>query len=317
MKRIVCALVALCFAFCLSACALQPAEGPLVVTATSREGHDAALAMDGDVSTGWIGARKANDTTPQILNIDLGRRVSFSKVTIDDSFADGYTNRKPEYVAAKPAFRRGDATSISVGTSIPNLFTGTADGRGWKSEEIPSDTAPQKVYFTLSSALQVQKLTFDNDMNGTVPAKFAVYYTPEQVDGDGLDENNYELLAEVKDNADAVCDIELQSVVSVRSMLIVIYSQTGENGATEAEMDEIFFYVATPDDYSEPHYPVRFHLMGSVDGETYEIFAEENGNYSEIWEKEFSSALEYRYIKYLLFEENGNNYPSIAEISFG
>jgi len=85
MKRIVCALVALCFAFCLSACALQPAEGPLVVTATSREGHDAALAMDGDVSTGWIGARKANDTTPQILNIDLGRRVSFSKVTIDDS----------------------------------------------------------------------------------------------------------------------------------------------------------------------------------------------------------------------------------------
>lgn len=320
MKKLLCVLMALCMLLCLGACGDgsgggNEKEGPLTLTAQSRSGHDASFAMDGDVTTGWVGKRKASETTLQTLDIDLGKRTTFSRITIDDTFADGYTNKRPEYIQQSMRYRRGDATTIANNTSVPNVVNASV-GQSWESTEIPTAEAPQKLYFTLTASCNVKKLVFDNDMNATALAHFAVYYSSAAVSGDGLDPQNYTLLQEVTDNTDNVYELVLPEAVTVTSMLLVVYSQTSSSGAVVASLDEMYFYAATAEDYTEPHQPVRFHLMGSNDGETFQVFAEENGNFNEIWEKQLDAPVTYRYIRYLVFEENGNNYPSIGEIKF-
>ena len=318
MKKIVCVSVALLCVLSMAACGSEPATGDLTLTAPARDGHEAALAMDGDVLKGWVGKNRASEDFPRTFDIDFGKRTTFSRITLDDSFTDGYTNKKPAYVRQNITLARNayDATSIAGGTSVPNLFRGEADGQNWASAEIPTEEAPQFVYFTMSGACSVQRLVLDNAMNSSVMTHFAIYTSENAVQSDRLLPESYTLLQEVEDNTQKTFELNLEAPVTVKSMLLAVYGQKQQDEDAVAMLDEIFFYAVTPEDYTEPHYPVRFFLMGSNDGETYETFVEEYGNAEAVWVKELEKSVTYRYVRYLLFEENGNNYPSIGEIKF-
>ena len=56
--------------------------------------------------------------------------------------------------------------------------------------------------------------------------------------------------------------------------------------------------------------------MGSNNGKEFEEICVEPANYQSVWEKTLDEAVSYRYIRYIVFEELNNNYPSIGEITF-
>ena len=68
--------------------------------------------------------------------------------------------------------------------------------------------------------------------------------------------------------------------------------------------------------HHEEHQPVQFTFMGSNDGKTFDIITEVSGNYETVWQYVSSVELTYRYIRYIVFSEYNNNYPSIGELKF-
>ena len=318
MKKFIALVLFAFLLFSLCACG-DPTQGggPITVTANSRDGYAASNAADGDLTTGWIGSRKANETVPQLVDIDLGSQRTIRKITIDDTFAAGFTNEKPEYLAQSVIYGRGDASSIEGGSSVPFILNGAADGQGWKSEDVPTRDDPQWLYFSLRQSCETTKIVLDNEMNNSVIQSCSIYYSAEPIDEnkDLSDPSNYTLLTDITDNTENVKEIVLEESITVSNMLILFRSQVNEGEQVVASLDEIFFYAPVGDNYSEPHQPVRFHIMGSNDGNTYETFIEENGNYSEVYIKELDTPVSYRYLRYLLFEEYNNNYPSIGEFT--
>ena len=81
-------------------------------------------------------------------------------------------------------------------------------------------------------------------------------------------------------------------------------------------LDEFLIYGETPEDYFEEHQPIKFSFLGSNDGKTFDVIVEEGGNYSSVWSYTTPSSVSYRYIRYIVFAENNNNYPSIGELKF-
>ena len=83
-----------------------------------------------------------------------------------------------------------------------------------------------------------------------------------------------------------------------------------------ASLDEFLIYGETPEFYFEEHQPIKFSFLGSNDGKTFDVIVEVGGNYSSVWTYNLKSAVSYRYIRYIVFEENNNNNPSIGESKF-
>ena len=324
MKKFVLAL-ALLPAFVLGACGDKGLpEGELKVTATYRKEHVAERAMDNDITTGWVGKKKANDRNgPQVVNIDLGKETTFSSIKIDDTFAAGVTNKAPDYLKTSVTYNRGDCTSLKAGTSVANVVNGAADGQSWKSSAIPTTENSQDIYLSLQEPVEVLKLELNNEMNNTVSKNFAVYYSAEALGRNQYDVfDNYTLLFEKTDNTEMNVEYIPSQGVTIGSLWIKYYEQTNEQGACEASLDEIVFY-GSAEGYTEDHFPTHFILMVSNNGKTYDTFYEERANVSGVWEKTIAEmtdgekeSVKYRFIKYLVYEESNNNYPSIGEISF-
>lgn len=319
MKNKIVWLVMFCCLLGLCACgSSELPEGEFTVTATFRTGYPAENAMDQDVSTGWICRKKASDTNFQVLTVDFGKTVTFQTVTLDDSFAEGYTNTPPDYVQKQVVYNRGNVSSLQSGTNPANVINGSADGQSWISAEIPTEEAPQWLYLSLSAPLATLKLTLNNQMNNSVPVAFRLYTAPQALGRDPevyTDPGNYTLLAEESQNTENILEYELEQETVIQDLLLVITRQTNEGEACVASMDEIFFFESA-EGYVETHQPVRFTMMSSMDGVNFEVFLEENSNYNAVYTKELEQPITCRFVRYLVFEEYNRNYPSIGELSF-
>ena len=322
LKKILCIMIAVLLMICLFACGEdEQQKGELTLSANSKTGHEALYAMDGDNQTGWISSKKASDINFQVLEIDFGERKTFNKIVIDDSFSQGYTNSPPEYLKKSVTYSRGNISSFETGSSPANVLSGAADGSSWISHNIPSENSPEWIWLSLEETVSATKIVLDNSMNNSSFESFKFYYSiagtdsreveiisnPESFDG---------LLYQSVDNSSSTLEILLSEEITIKELLLVISSQINEGENVKAALDEIFFYGNTPVDYSEPHQPVRFTIMASDDGITYQTIKAVTGNYQTIWVGNLEKSVTYRYIKYLIFEENNNNYPSIGEIQF-
>lgn len=323
MKKL-CLLLALITVFCFAACGEEP-KGELTLTATqTREGFLASSAMDGSTETGWVGGKKATEVNFQRFDIDFGEQRTFTKITLDDSFTQGYTNRKPDYVRAQATYQSGNVSTVAAGSTLASVLSGAADGLSWRSEAVPSANAPQWLWISLSESVQVKMLELNNEMNNSVPVSYELYYSEtahssrKQQDGSYayLDTATYTLIEKTDSNEDNVVEHELEEAITVRDILLKIFVQENEGEAVVASLDEILLYGETPDDYYEEHQPERFTFMGSADGKTYEIITEVMGNYNSVWTYTSSKKLTYRYIRYIVFSEYNNNFPSIGELKF-
>ena len=316
-KKLLILFLALC-ALCLFACGGGGLpDGEFKISGTFRTGHETAKAMDGDVSTGWICRKKANETTFQELKIDFGRSTSFQTVRLDDTFAEGYTNKPPEFLQAPAIYNRGDVSSLQRGTTPANVINGSADGQSWISSAIPTEDAPQWIYLSLQEPVDALKLELNNQMNNSIPRHFALY-TSETALASGAsvsDPSNYALLCEMTENEENVVTIEPEAETRITDVLLVIYSQVNEGEPCEASLDELLFY-GSAEGYTETHQPVHFLMMYSQDDISYEVFLEVNGNADTVYETTLDRMITCRFVKYLIFEENNNNYPSIGELSF-
>lgn len=314
-KRFLVAALALVQAFALVACGdggLE--EGPLTITGASRKGMSPSFAMDGDLTTGWVGRKRAKTEACQELKIDLGKETTFSKITLDDSFAGGLTNKPAEYEQKQVVIDKNSKSSMVDGTSVVNLLQGSADGQSWVSENIPTADAPEYVAFSLMEEIEVKKLEFNNEMNNSVSEHFEVYYSAESLGRSDLsDITKYTKLFEVADNEETIYTYVPEEKVTIRSLYVKFYKQVSEETACAASLDEIFFY-GEPQAQAETHQPIHFIMMHSKDGKTYEQFLEEKANYDVVYQKTLDEPITCRFIKYLVFEENGNNYPSVGEL---
>lgn len=290
---------------------------PTVTAVNTREGFSASAVLDGDLSVGWVGSRRASDSDFQIVEIDLGEIKTFSSVTLNDSFADGYTNKRPDYLACPVSYNSGDASEVAGGSELANVLSGGADGLSWKSENAPSPDSPQWIWISLASPVEVLKIEINNEMNNSVPESFELYYSEiphNRREGTYTDVSTYTLLKKETENGENVAEIFSPEKITVSDVLLKIYSQTNEGEAVPASVDELLFYGETPGDYTEEHYPEVFTFLGSLNGTSYEVFAEETANYGSVWTRTLDKAVSYRYIKYIVFREHNNNYPSIGEI---
>ena len=314
-KRLLVAALALVQVFALTACGDgELKEGPLTITGASRKGMSPEFAMDNDLTTGWVGRKRAKADACQELKIDLGKETTFSKITLDDSFAGGLTNKPAEYEQELVVIDKNSKSSMLDGTSVVNLLQGTADGQSWISENIPTVDAPEYVAFSLMETVEVKKLEFNNEMNNSVSEHFEVYYSSETLGRKDLsDITKYTKLFEVTDNEETIYSYIPEEKVTVGSLYVKFYKQTSEEEACVASLDEVFFYVE-PQASAETHQPIHFIMMHSKDGKTYEQFLEEKANYDVVYQKTLDAPITCRFIKYLVFEENGNNYPSIGEL---
>ena len=323
MKKL-CLFLAVLTAFALSACGKEE-KGELTLSAThTKNGYSVTAAMDGDVNLGWICGKKATEASFQTFDIDFGEKRTFTKITLDDSFTDGYTNRKPDYIRTQASYQTGNVSSIGTGSALANVLSGGADGLSWKSEAVPSDAAPQWLWISLSEEINVKKIELNNEMNNSVPVSYELYYSAtahssrKQQDGSYayLDTETYTLLGQSNENEENIVEHEVDEAITIRDILLKIYSQKNEGEAVVASLDEVLFYGETPADYYEEHQPVQFTLMGSNDGKVFDIITEVAGNYETVWTYTAPEALTYRYIRYIVFSEYNNNYPSIGELKF-
>jgi hypothetical protein len=294
--------------------------GELSVTATNtKEGYSASAVLDGDRESGWIGSRKATESNFQILDIDFGSVRTFSSITLDDSFEAGYTNKRPSYLPKTVSYNNGDASEVSSGNELANVLSGSADGLSWKSENVPTADAPQWLWISLSSPVETLKIDINNEMNNSVPVSYELYYseTPHnRRENTYTDTSTYTLLKKEEAGEDNIAEIVAEEKITVSDILLKIYSQTNEGEAVVASVDEILFYGETPSDYTEEHQPEVFTFMGSNDGKEYEAIVEVKGNYNSVWTYTLSEPVSYRYIRYIIFQEYNNNYPSVGEIIF-
>jgi hypothetical protein len=280
--------------------------------------------MDGDLSVGWVCGKKATPTNFQTLDVDFGEQKTFTKITLDDSFTQGYTNRKPDYIRTQVSYQTGNVSTLGTGSALANVLSGGADGLSWMSEAVPTVDAPQWLWISLSDAVDVKKIDLNNEMNNSVPVSYELYYSEtahssrKQQDGSYayLDVSTYNLLAKNNENEENIIEHELDEAVTIRDILVKIYSQQNEGVDVVASLDEIMLYGETPDDYYEEHPPVQFSFMGSNDGKVYDMITEVTGNYDSVWTFTSQVELSYRYIRYILFTEYNNNYPSIGELKF-
>ncbi|MBR2968514.1 MAG: hypothetical protein IKC36_01585 [Clostridia bacterium] len=324
MKKL-CLLLAVLTVFSLSACGNKEKKGELTLSAAhTKNGYSASAVLDGNVNVGWIGGKKATEANFQTFDIDFGEEKTFTKITLDDTFADGYTNRRPDYIRTQVSYQTGNVSTVGEGSALANVLSGGADGLSWKSEAVPSADAPQWLWISLSADATVKKIELNNEMNNSVPVNYELYYSStahssrKQQDGSYayLDTSTYTLLATDNDNEENIVEHEVDEAITVRDVLIKVYSQQNEGADVVASLDEIMFYGETPADYHEEHQPVQFTFMGSNDGKVYEIITEVNGNYDSVWTFTATAELSYRYIRYIVFSEYNNNYPSIGELKF-
>jgi hypothetical protein len=127
---------------------------PVSVTAlNTKTGFEAIACIDGDLTTGWVGAKKASESSFQYLTVDFGLTKNFTTITLDDTFNGGYTNKKPEDVRLTASYNAGDASSLASGSGLSNVLNGSADGQSWKSETIPTASGPSMdlAFFGLAS----------------------------------------------------------------------------------------------------------------------------------------------------------------------
>lgn len=322
MKKKICLLlvaVVACF-FCACGGGEQPKGEPTFTANHTKDGYSASAVMDGNTEIGWVGGKKATESNFQVFNIDFGEQRTFSKITLDDSFADGYTNRPPEYIKKTVVYGEGNASSVGSGSTLVNVLSGGADGLSWTSEEIPSKENAQWIWISLSEQAEIKKIVLNNEMNNSVPVSYELYYSenahnrrkPEKY----TDVSTYTLMQKKTDNEENVVEIESEEAIVVRDVFLKIYSQQNEGTEVIASLDEILFYGETPADYHEEHQPEKFTLMGSTDGKMFEVIVEVAGNYDAVWTYRSEKKLSYRYIRYIVFAEYNNNYPSIGEMTF-
>ena len=317
MKKFLCLFLA--FACMLGMTACKDKE-PTFTTEHTKNGYDPASVMDGDVNVGWIGGKKASETSFQVFNIDFGEEKTFSTITIDDSFLAGYTNKKPEYLPETVVYNTGDVSSLdSTKGEMVNVLSGAADGLSWVADAIPTADAPVWLWVSLQETVNVKKIELNNEMNNSVSVSYELYYSSEahnRREGTYTDVSTYTLLAKDTANTENIVEIENEEAVAVRDLLLKIYCQQNEGVDVVASLDEIFMFSETPADYHEEHQPEKFSILGSNDGKTYLDIVEVNGNYNSVWTHTLSAPVTYRYIKYIVFAEYNNNYPSLGEISF-
>ena len=304
--------------------------GQTIVTANGfNKDHAPALAMDGDVATGWIDTRKASENEPREVTIDFGAKKTFNKVVLDDSFKAGMTNEVPEYAKKAVTLQRRcyNATTLQEGTAVTNLVDNSVE-TGWASSEIPTTSAPQAVWFSLGETVTVTKMDFDNDMTGTALKNYKIYYAETNLDRDNVsNKENYTLLCEATDGMDTIIEYIPDEAMTVGSIYVEIFEQDNEGTACEASLDKVYFYEdADAETYTEDHFPVSFILMFSKDGvnytaesadtENYKDYIKETYNVSAVYERTLTAPVTCRYVKYLVFEESNNNLPSIGELKF-
>ena len=324
MKKIASLLLALTCVCGLTACAgdgdVTPPAGELSFSAVNtKNGYTPSAVMDGDVNVGWVGSKKATETSFQVFDIDFGETKTFTSITIDDSFVGGYTNKKPDYISKTATYQNGNASSVGNGT-LAGALSGSADGQSWKSEAIPTAEAPQWIWISLSEAVDVKKIELNNEMNNSVPVSYELYYSSQahnrRNEEEYTDVSTYVLIDSATENEENIIEIELEEGIQVRDIFLKVFLQQNEGVDVVASLDEILFYGETPDDYYEEHQPEKFTIMGSVNGQEYDVIVEENGNYSAVWTHTLAEAVSYRYIRYVVFSEYNNNFPSIGEMTF-
>lgn len=324
MKRCIGVFLAIACAFGLAACkdkgVGENPTGELRFSAkNTKDGYDPSAVMDGSLTTGWICSKKATESNFQVFDIDFGEVKTFTTITLDDSMTAGYTNRKPEYIAQTATYQNGNASSVGEGT-LAAVVSGAADGQSWKSDAIPTAEAPQWIWLSLANDVDVKKIELNNEMNNSVLVSYEVYYSAEAHDrrneAEYTDVESYVLLDKKTDNAENIIEIESEESIRVRDLFIKVFSQQNEGVDVVASLDEVLLYGETPDDYFENHQPEKFTIMGSVTGTEFDILVEVNGNYDTVWTYTLAEAVSYRYIRYVVFAEYNNNYPSIGEISF-
>ena len=324
MKKFISVFLAFTCALGLAACkdkgTGEPPAGELSFSANNtKDGYNPSAVMDGSLTTGWIGSKKATESNFQVLDIDFGEVKTFTTITLDDSMSAGYTNRKPDYIPQTATYQNGNASSVGDGT-LAAVVSGAADGQSWKSDAIPTADAPQWIWLSLASDVGVKKIELNNEMNNSVPVSYEVYYSTEAHNRRNEEEytnvESYILLDKKTDNEENIIEIELDEEVQVRDLFIKVFNQKNEDVDVVASLDEILLYGETPDDYFENHQPEKFTIIGSVTGTEFDVLVEVNGNYDTVWTHTLAEAVSYRYIRYIVFAEYNNNYPSIGEISF-
>lgn len=326
MKKFLCVIIAIACLFGTVGCnkdkgneSGQP-KGELTVTAkNTKSGFAPSTVLDGNATVGWVGSKKASESNFQIVDVDFGEQRTFTTITLDDSFTSGYTNKKPDYVSETATYQNGNASSVGDGT-LASVLSGSADGQSWKSDAIPTEDAPQWIWLSFANSVQVKKLELDNAMNNSIAVSYELYYSTEahnrRNEEEYTDVSTYTLLSKQTDNTENIIEIELEEAITVRDLFLKVYKQQNEGVDVVASLDEILVYGETPANYYEAHQPIKFSFLGSNDGKTYDVIVEESGNYSEIWTHTLTSAVSYRYIRYIVFAENNNNFPSIGELTF-
>lgn len=325
MKKILSLLLAVACLTVVTSCKKNKGEttlpkGELSFSAVNtKTGFNPASVMDGDLNVGWIGSKRATESNFQVFDIDFGDVKSFSTIILDDSFAAGFTNRRPDYVGQTVSLKDGNTSSIGEGT-VAGALSGAADGQSWISEVIPTEEAPQWLWISFSEPVSVKKLELNNEMNNSVSVSYELYYSETAHNGRYEDQytdvSTYTLLSKQTDNTDNIIKLEMDEAITISDVLLKIYSQQNEGVDVVASLDEVLVYGETPDDYFEEHQPVKFSFLGSNDGKTFDVIVEEGGNYSPVWTHTLTSKVSYRYIRYIVFAENNNNYPSIGELKF-
>ncbi|MBQ7372979.1 MAG: hypothetical protein IJW64_00210 [Clostridia bacterium] len=322
MKKFISLLLAITCILGVSSCKKESEQpkGELTLTAVNtKNGFSPDSAMDGDVNVGWVGSKKATESNFQVFDIDFGEKKTFTTITLDDSFNDGYTNRRPDYVPKTVTYQNGNASSVGDGT-LAGVLSGSADGQSWKSDAIPTSENAQWIWLSLAEDALVKKLELNNEMNNSVPVSYEVYYSQtahnRRNEDEYTDVSTYSLLDKQTENTENIIEIELDEEITVRDLFIKIFVQQNEGVDVVASIDEILFYGETPSDYYEEHQPEKFTIMGSNDGKTFEVIKEVSGNYQAVWTYASETSLTYRYIRYIVFAEYNNNYPSIGEITF-
>ena len=326
MKKLVSVLLAVACLTAVTSCKKDkggesaPPKGSLTLSAVNtKTGFSPSAVMDGDLNVGWIGSKRATESNFQVFNIDFGQAKKFSTITLDDSFAAGYTNRKPDYVAKTVSLKDGNTSTIGAGT-VAGVLSGAADGLSWVSEALPTEETPQWLWVSFSEPVSVKKLELNNEMNNSVSASYELYYSAEAHNGRYEDQytdlSTYTLLSKQTDNTENIIEVEMEEAITVNDLFLIVYSQQNEGVDVVASLDEFLVYGETPADYFEDHQPIKFSFLGSNDGKTFDVIVEEGGNYNTVWTYSLKSAVTYRYIRYIVFAENNNNYPSIGELTF-
>lgn len=285
----------------------------------TKAGFDPQAIVDGDLTTGWVGGKKASESSFQYLTVDFGKEKTFSSLTLDDTFTGGYTNKKPDYVSESVSYNAGDASSLAAGSGLSNVLNGSADGQSWKSEAIPTASAPEWIWLSLASPVAVTKLELNNEMNNSVSTSFELYASKSahnRREKTYTDTTTYDLLKKEESNTNNVYSFTLEQSTTISDLLLKIYHQENEGAAVVASLDEILFYGPTPADYHEDHEPIKFAFMGSNDGKSFDMMKEVGGNYESRWSFTNPTAWNYRYVRYVVFEEANNNYPSLGELIF-